>query len=440
MRILSIMRRFYQSFQRSLSQRWRLLVIAIVTCVSVVLYSVIALSQPVRITMLTSALDAAQERHIIEAFEAENPGIQVDVIEGPNASNLIEDLYTSSFLLGASPYDLIMMDTIWLPKFAAAGWLLDLSDRVGSADLSDFLPAHIEGSRYEDKLYRMPIRSDAGLLYYREDLLGQIGAEPPETFNDLIQTSQKLQNSGAAPWGYVWQGRQYEGLSAMFLEVLVGSGGFWINPDTLEVGLDRPETVEAIDFLRNTLSQNVSPPGVTTYQEEEARRLFQSGGAVFMRNWPYALPLINGEESEIAGKVGIKPMVHAPNQQSAGALGGWGLGIARSSAHPDEAWKLVEFYTSAESQRQLALRNGYLPTRRAIYTDSQVVQKYPYFPDMLEVAESAVLRPPIAQYAQASDILQRYLSAALTNRMNPEDAMRSAAEETRALLTRYAKS
>jgi multiple sugar transport system substrate-binding protein len=390
--------------------------------------------------MLTSALDAAQERHIIEAFEAKNPSIQVDVIEGPNASNLIEDLYTSSFLLGGSPYDLIMMDTIWLPKFAAAGWLLDLSDRVGSADLADFLPAHIEGSRYDEKLYRMPIRSDAGLLYYREDLLSQVGAKPPETFNDLIEASKKLQSSGAVPWGYVWQGRQYEGLSAMFVEVLVGSGGFWIDPDTLEVGLDRPETVEAIDFLRSTLAQHVSPPGVTTYQEEEARRLFQSGDAAFMRNWPYALPLINGEESEIAGKVGIKPMVHAPNQKSAGALGGWGLGIAKSTPHPDEAWKLVEYYTGAEAQRQLALRNGYLPTRRAIYTDPQVVQKYPYFRDMLNVAETAVLRPPVAQYAQASDILQRYLSAALTNRMNPQDAMQAAAEETRALLTRYAKS
>lgn len=434
------MRRLYQTLSRSLVKRWRWLVIAIATCFSVVLYSVIALSQPVRITMLSSALDAAQERHIIEAFEAQNPGIDVEVIEGPNASNLLEDLYTSSFLLGDSPYDLVLMDTIWLPKFAAAGWLTDLSDRVASTDLSDFLPAHIEGSRYENKLYRMPLRSDAGLLYYREDLLAEIGAQPPETFDDLMEISKQLQGSGAVPWGYVWQGRQYEGLSAMFVEVLEGAGGSWIDPNSLEVGLDRPETVEAINFLRSTITENVSPPGVTTYQEEEARRLFQSGDAVFMRNWPYALPLINAEDSELAGKVGIKPMVHAPGESSAGCLGGWGLGISKTTAHPDEAWKLIEFYTSEESQRQMALRNGYLPVRRSTYTDPQVVQEYPYYPDMLAVAESAALRPPVAQYAQASDILQRYLSAALTNRMSPQDAMEAAANETRILLTRYAKS
>lgn len=106
----------------------------------------------------------------------------------------------------------------------------------------------------------------------------------------------------------------------------------------------------------------------------------------------------------------------------------------------DAAWRVVEYYSSTEAQRNLVLKNGYLPTRRSLYTDPQIVQEYPYFPDMLEVAESAVLRPPVAQYAQASDILQRYLSAALTNRMEPEQAMRAAAEETRTLLKRYAPS
>ncbi|HEY9660988.1 MAG TPA: extracellular solute-binding protein, partial [Allocoleopsis sp.] len=267
-----------------------------------------------------------------------------------------------------------------------------------------------------------------------------IGAKPPETFAELIDVSKKLQSAGDVSWGYVWQGRQYEGLSAMYLEILAGSGGFWINPDSLEVGLDRPEATEAINFLRSTLAERVSPPGVTTYQEEEARRLFQSGGAVFMRNWPYALPLVNEADSPIRGKVGIKPMVHAPNENSAGTLGGWGIGISKTTAHPDAAWKFAQFYASPEAQRNLILKNGYLPTRRSLYTDPQVVQQYSYFPDMLEVAENAVLRPPVAQYAQASDILQRYLSAALTHRMNPQEAMQAAADETRALLTRYSHS
>ena len=53
---------------------------------------------------------------------------------------------------------------------------------------------------------------------------------------------------------------------------------------------------------------------------------------------------------------------------------------------------------------------------------------------MLNAIDNAALRPPIAQYAQASDILQRYLSSALTGQMTPEQAMRAAANETRRLL------
>lgn len=401
----------------------------------IVLYATVALTQqPVRLTLMAPALDAQAGQSIAREFESRNPGIKIDVVEGPNASNLVEDLYTSSFLLGDSPYDLVLMDVIWLPKFAAAGWLLDLTDRIPPDQLTGFLPTDLEGGRYEGRLYRLPTRSDAGLLYYRQDLLQQAGLQPPETFDDLISASKALQSSQAARWGYVWQGRQYEGLAAMFTEVLAGYGGFWVKPDTLEVGLDRPEAAQAVNFLRRTIQEGISPPGVTTYQEEEARRLFQSGAVAFMRSWPYAYPLGSADNSPIKGKFSFKPMVHAPGLDSAASLGGWGLGISKTSRHPEEALKVVQYYASIEGQRFSILENGYLPSRPELYTDPAIVAKYDYFPRMQAVAEKAVLRPPIAQYAQVSDILQRYLSAALTDRISVEQAMQEAAAETRRLL------
>lgn len=423
----------------SLRQRLRWLGLALFCSISLIGGHFVQAQQPIHLSMLTSALDAAQGQALVAAFEAKNPDIKLDVIEGPNASNLIEDLYTSSFLLGDSPYDLVMMDVVWLPKFAAAGWLLDLSDRIAAADLADFMPADLNGGRYNGKLYRLPIRSDAQLLYYRQDWLQQAGLSPPETFADLVATSQKLQSSGLAKWGYVWQGRQFEGLAAVFVDILAGFGGFWVNPATLEVGLDRSEAIGAAQFLRSTLVQNISPPGVSNYQHEEARRLFQGGEVAFMHNWPYAFPLINAEDSPVKGKFAIKTMVHAPEQVGGSCLGGWGIGIAKSTAHPEAALRVAQFYASSEAQRLASLANGYLPSRRSLYTDPEIVAKYPYFPSMMGVIDQAVLRPPIAQYAQASDIVQRYLSAAITDRMGAEESMQFAAEETRALLTHYRK-
>ncbi|MDX2213732.1 MAG: ABC transporter substrate-binding protein [Oculatellaceae cyanobacterium bins.114] len=423
------------NFKRLRLRSPRQLGLAIICFLGTVLISwYVMAQQPVTLRMLMPAPDVPPFRSLVAAFEKQNPGIRVELVEGPNQSNLVEDLYTSAFLLGDSPYDLINMDIVWTPKFAAAGWLTDLTDKVSNEDLAKFSPLDVEGGRYEDRLYRMPVRSDVGVLYYRKDLLEQAGLQPPETFDDLMQASKQLQESGAVPWGYVWQGRQYEGVVAMFVEVLQGFNGFWVNPDTLEVGLDRPETLEAINFLRNTVQEGVSPPGVTTYQEEDTRRFFQSGQAAFLRNWPYAWSLANAEDSQIRGKVGIQPMVHAPNAESGECFGGWGIGISKTTPHPEEALKAVQFFSSYEPQRDLILQEGYLPSIKSLFTDAQVVAEYSHFPVLQEVATNAVLRPPIAQYAQASDILQRYLSAALTNRMTPEDAMRSAAAETQRLL------
>lgn len=127
-------------------------------------------------------------------------------------------------------------------------------------------------------------------------------------------------------------------------------------------------------------------------------------------------------------------MVHAPGKSGGACLGGWGLGIAKSSKHPEEAWKAIQYFTSVEAQRRFILQAGYVPSRRELFTDPEIVAKYSHYPQLLEVVQSAVLRPPIAQYAQASDILQRYLSGAITNRLSPEIAMKAAANETRRLL------
>ena len=410
-------------------------ILALLSAVSILLFKSTARTQEtVTIKVLMQALEAAQWEPLEAAFEAQNPDIDLEIVEGPNATNLVEDLYTSSFLLGDSPYDLVYMDIVWTPKFAAAGWLADLSDRISEEELGQFLAGDVNGGRYNGQLYRIPFRSDAGMLYYRQDLLAEAGYQPPQTTQELMAISQDLQDRDVVEWGYVWQGKQYEGLAAMFVEILHGFGGFWIDPATKDVGLDGEGAIAAIEFLRDTIDSGVSPGGVTTYQEEETRRFFQNGTTLFLRNWPYVWRFANEEGSQIAGKVAIKPMVAAPGESSGACQGGWGLGMVKTTKHPDEAWRVIEFITSEAAQRRFVLETGYVPSRRSLFNDAKIVTEYSHYPQLLQVQESAVLRPPIAQYAQASDILQRYLSAALTERMSPQEAMQAAADETRRLL------
>jgi multiple sugar transport system substrate-binding protein len=393
--------------------------------------------QPVVITMLMQAQDLANWRPFLKEFEAQNKDIRLNLIEGPFDTNLQENLLTSAFLLGDSPYDVLSLDIVWVPKFAAAGWAMDLSDRLPQEQLAKFVKSNIEGGRYQDKLYRIPTTSDAGVLYYRKDLLEKAGVQPPETFEQMVNIAQSLQKQGDARWGYLWQGKQYEGVSAMFVEVLEGFGGFWANPDTLEVGLDQPQAIQAVDFLRSLVTKGISPRGVTTYGEEETRLLFQNEGAVFVRNWPYVWKLANAEDSKVKGDVGIKPMIHAQGHTGGSCLGGWGLAISKTSRHPEEAWRLIQYMTSEETMKRFVLATGLIPSYQTLFKDPDILAKFPHFSQLLEAVQTAALRPPIGQYAQASDVLQRYLSAAFTGRMSSEQAMKAAAQETRNILGRF---
>lgn len=355
-------------------------------------------------------------RDLILEFNRRHPGPPVRLIEGPPATNTREDLYSASFLSRGASYDIVYCDSIWVAKFAAAGWLLDLSDRLSEQDRSDFLPVELQVGSYRNKLYRMPAFTDAGVLYYRKDLV----ENPPQTFQELFTLSSALQT--ADRWGFLWQGKQYEGLVTVFLEVLWGHGGEWIDPETREVKLDSPEAVEAVRFLKSTVG-TISPPAVTTYMEEDTRNIFQNGRAVFLRNWPYVWTLLQRSESSLKESVGVAPMVHAPGQASAATLGGWGFGISSFSRNSERAWQFVEFVTRPEQLRQVQQRQGRIPSRRSLISS-----------EMLPAVDSARMRPPIPEYAQASDILQRWISAALIGRVSPETAIQEAARESSLLL------
>ena len=186
------------------------------------LFAWIAFSQqPVTLNLLMTTPDAQPwQQGLIKDFEQKHPNIRLNLVEGPNSPDLVENLYTASFLLGDSPYDLVNMDVVWTSKFAAAGWLMNLTDRITPSEIAAFSPKDIDAGRYEGKLYRIPIRSDVGMLYYRKDLLAAAGLQPPTTFAETIAIARSLKQAGTIDWGYVWQGRQYEGLVAMFAGVL----------------------------------------------------------------------------------------------------------------------------------------------------------------------------------------------------------------------------
>lgn len=355
-------------------------------------------------------------RHLIAEFHRQNPTVRIRLVEGPLSTNTREDMYSTAFLSGQAGYDIVYCDVIWVAKFAAAGWLLDLTRHLAPEDQNDYLAVDLQAGTYRGRLYRVPAFTDAGILYYRKDLI----KAPPETFDDLMTLSLRLKNKDR--WGFLWQGKQYEGLVTVFLEVLWGHGGEWINPANRHVLIDSHEGVRALEFLRSTIG-TISPPGVTTYVEEDTRNLFQNGRAVFLRNWPYVGTLMRQSGASVVERTAFVPMVHAAGKSNAATLGGWGFAISKFCLDPAGAWKFIEFITRKKQLELVRERMGRLPSRKSLIP-----------PEFLPILNKARMRPPIPEYAQASDILQRWLSAALTGRVTSEKALKEVVRETRFLL------
>ncbi|MGJ3246837.1 MAG: extracellular solute-binding protein [Elainellaceae cyanobacterium] len=384
---------------------------------------------PVSLTLVVPASEIPYWSDIIQEFEANHPDIRIRPIglnnpQGDITVNL-KELCTLE-VTERSLCDIIYLDVIWVPELAARGWLQNLDDRISADQLAQFVDSEVTAGRYGDGLYRIPFRADFGMLYYRDDLLRQAGYSPPRTFQDLLQISQALQAQGAAPWGYLWQS-QREGLVTTFVEVLHGYGGFWIDSETQAVGLDRPEAIAAVKFLLQTIELGVSPPITNPYTDDEAFLAFQQGESVFMRNWPFVLSRAETDNSPLRDQIRRIPMsLHTDGEMGGGCKGSWGFGIARRSQHPKQAWQAIQYLTSQSAQQQFIQKTSYIPSRTALLPT----------PDLVNAAEQAILRPPIADYANASLILQDYLGKALRGQFDPEVAMKAAAEQTRRLLER----
>ena len=349
---------------------------------------------------------------------------------------------------GQSDPDVFLMDIIWIGQFAASDWLepLDTFIEGDGFDLTPFFGDIIDlADKYAGRTVAMPVYIDAGLLYFRSDLLTEYGYDrPPDTWADLLEISLEVQagerKRNPAFWGFLWQGAQYEGLVCTFLEFALSNGGLLVDGSG-DLVLNRDENVHALRFMRDLISDHaISPPNTyTEMKEEEVRSTFQGGNALFERNWPYAWGLHQAEDSPVRGKVGIGLLPRFEGNRHAAALGGWHAGISKSSDAKNAAWELVKFIVSREAQLGFALRLGWNPARRDLYDSKEIAKLAPHLVDLKAVFENATARPNVPYYSLLSTALQQKVNAALAGSIEPRQALDEAQQEAREIAERYGR-
>ena len=343
-----------------------------------------------------------------------NPGVTVNVLDTPDMADDRLGLYLQFFQAQSSEVDVYQIDVIWPGDLAEH--FVDLYD-YGAADVADqHFPAIIENNTVDGALIGIPWFTDAGLLYYRTDLLEKYGYDgPPTTWDELDEMATTVMEGERAEgnsdfWGYVYQGNAYEGLTTNALEwIASANGGTIISPEG-EITINNANAVDILDHIASMVGR-ISPNGVLGFDEEGARNAWESGNALFMRNWPYAYSLGNeAATSAVAGLFDVTPVPGTADGQPAATLGGWQLAVSTYSANPALAADVALYLASYDEQKIRAVEGSLNPTIVDLYDDEDVLEAVPFFGSLYDVFINAVARPSTAtapQYAAVSQLFYR---------------------------------
>jgi trehalose/maltose transport system substrate-binding protein len=356
-------------------------------------------------------LDAAHAKF------TEATGIVVNRIPGEQSATDRLSNYNLQLGAGSGDIDVFQIDVIWpgiLAQHAS-----DLNPALSDLAAQHF-PAIVENNTVNGVLVGMPWFTDAGLLYYRTDLLEKYSLSAPTTWDELEAAANTVQEGERADnpdfWGFVFQGNAYEGLTCNGLEWQYSNGGGRIVEDvegTPTVTVNNENAIAAFERARGWIG-TIAPEGVTTYQEADSLNVFIAGNALFLRNWPYAWAASQDAASVIAGKVGVTslPMGTGEGSSPAATLGGWQLMVSKYSGKQDAAIEYVRYMCSQELQVSYAAERSHLPTIAAAYDSPVVAEASEFIPRLRDVFQGgAVARPSSVTSYLYNDVSIAYFTA-----------------------------
>lgn len=362
-------------------------------------------------------------KDLLDKWNTDHPKEQVRLVELPESADQQRQQMIQNAQTKSDAYTVLYLDVVWTAEFAANGWVEQLPE--DQYPLDQMFESVVNTARYFGKLYAVPQSTNGGLLFYRKDLLDKVDAKPPTTWQEMKDTCKKVQ---ALPQGkgvdcYAGQFEKYEGLTVNFSEAVQSAGGKVVDEQGKPT-LNTPEAKAGLQLLVDSFKDGTIPKEGITYKEEEGRRAFQAGKVMFHRQWPYQYGLANAKDgsSKVAGKFDIAPLpgVSGPGSST---LGGANMAISKFAKNKATALDFIKYATTEESQRTALQVASTAGVYKALYEDPELAKKWPYLPMLKESVLTAVPRPAVVKYGDATLAIQENAYAALTGDKTVDQAL-----------------
>jgi multiple sugar transport system substrate-binding protein len=377
--------------------------------------------------MAQAAYSEADVRAMTDDFTKANPDIKVNLEFVP-----YEGLHDKTVLAQGSGggYDVVLFDVIWPAEYATNNVLVDVSSKITDDMKKGVLPGAWSTVTYDGKYYGLPWILDTKYLFYNKDILAKAGIQnPPKTWDELAEQAKIIKDKGLLATPIAWGWAQAEAVICDYTTLVSAYGGDFLKDG--KPAFQEGGGLDALKYMVTSYTSGLTNPNSKEFLEEDVRKVFENGEAAFALNWTYMYNLANDpKESKVAGNVGVVPAPGVAGKSEVSAVNGsMGLGIAPTSQHQDEAWKYIVFMTSQANQNKYAKLS--LPIWASSYEDPAVTQGQEALIAAAKVGLAAMYpRPTTPKYQELSVALQQAIQEALLGQSSPEDALKTAAENS----------
>jgi multiple sugar transport system substrate-binding protein len=360
-------------------------------------------------------------RQVVGLYNRSHPGVHVRLLELSTSADQQRAQLEQLEQAKSPQCDVLGIDVIWTAEFTAQGWLRDVTPAI-QARAAQFIPSTLATTKIDGRYWAVPFNTNAGLLYYNKSKIHT----GPTTWQQAYQMAKE---SG----GIAYQGRQYEGLTVDFLELLYSDHGSVLSPDGKHATIDSRQGRQVLAFMQHGIRTGAASPAVLTYMEEESRNAFQTGKVALLRNWPY----VYAHAKRAHVPFGVEPLPTFSGGRPASVLGGYNLGISSYSRNPGAALSFINFATAPAAQTKFFIASSLPAVITQVYSDPAVIKAQPFARPLLTAVENGIPRPVTPLYPQISQAISNNVYSALASGTSPQKALTDAQTQITAVLERY---
>jgi multiple sugar transport system substrate-binding protein len=316
--------------------------------------------EAVKLSFWSRDSDEGLVRGLVNAWNASHKN-QIEVTIIP-AADFVTKVGTA--VAGGAAPDIMAIDLIYVPAFAAADQLTEIGDLAKALPFFDKLsPSHVRLATYKDKLYALPFNAEASVLMWNKGLFKQAGLDPekgPTNWDEIYTDAKKITALGNGIYGYYFSGACAGCNAFTFAPLIWASGGDFLSADYSTPTLTDPNVKAALEFYRKMWVEKLMPEGAKVDNGSDFFNAFQTNKIGMIGTGAFAQSVLRTNHPEI--EFGV---TYLPGQKGGKSsfAGGDSVAIPKGSKYVKEAFEFIQWALSDDVQLEQFAKTSQLPVR-----------------------------------------------------------------------------